>query len=1655
MSESDIEKPKILSQNLFPVVGIGASAGGLEAFKKLISNISGDSGMAYILVQHLHPEYDSALPEILQRITKIPVVEISDNVKVIPDHIYVIPSNKMLVATDGILQLSPRLTSERLNLPIDIFFSSLAEVHQSHSIGIVLSGNGADGTLGLKDIKDNGGLTFAQNIESAGYTGMPQNAINANVVDFILPPERIPSKLLELQNCLNQTINEDENKTKDKLNEDGFRQILALIKTKNGADFNFYKQTTIRRRIIRRLLILHLESVIEYFHYLNKNKKELDILFYDLLISVTSFFRDSTSFEILFENIFPLIFKNKTTINPLRVWVAGCSTGQEAYSIAILSYEYFLKNKIQNGKVQIFATDLSDKSIKIARTGIYSNKELDGVSDFRLQEYFDKTDGHYQVKKEIRDMCIFATHNFIKDPPFAKMDLITCRNALIYLEPFLQKKALTIFHYALIEKGYLWLGKSESTGSAPELFTQFGKKDKFYTRKSLSSNFSHIASEKNESPTNDKKDSAKIKEGKTEDFQKNADDILLAKYTPVGVIVNEQYDIVQFRGLTGKYLEPSPGKASLNVLKMAKDGLAFEIRNALHKVKTNGEPYKKEDITIDNGKKWITIEVIPLLNTIDLHFLILFNDQNIIDKIQNKKTKNDSPKNKLITNEKEVRILQLENELAQAREDMRSLTEDQEASNEELQSSNEELLSGSEELQSLNEELETSKEELLSTNEELITVNQELYIKNDEINQTRLFSEATISILHEPLLVLGKNYKIKSANKSFYKTFKLSESETIGTILFDLNDNGWNIPELKKELLKIQKGKEKMKEIEVNFLFPVIGNRTICFNIQPINRENGEQLILLAIEDITLRKTEEFKLAKTAKGIFQQNQLLNNYFTEAPAFFVILQGPDHIFEFANTMYKKLIGNREILGKKMMDALPELMGQEFVEIVDKVYQTSIGFTGSEIPTKIEQKKGKLEQIYINLHLQAIKNDSGDVSGVLLFGYDVTELVSSRKLLEQNAEMIQNLYINAPAFICTLKGPTYIYELVNPSYQKIFGDRELIGKPMLKALPELAGQGFEKILNNVYETGETYVGVETPATLVRGKDLEPELCYFNFSYQPIFTIDKKIDGILIFGYEVTEEIKGKKIQEESANQFRIMADAMPQKMWTADKDGNVNYLNRLWFDYTKKEFNELKNRGWEKIIHPDDWSQNKNVWLRSIKTGEDFELEHRFLRFDGEYRWHLSRGIVQKDEQGKVTACIGTHTDINDQKVALEKVKIAEEFSRNVLQGSPDCVKVLDKEGRILFMNLNGLCLLEIDDFSLIEDKFWWDLWGDDNKTLIKNSVKKALKGEKVEFQAYFETMKGNPSWWDVIVSPVLGADGKVSQLIAVSRNITEKKIADQQLVKFSEGLELNVKERTNDLKVLNSELEYSNKELNQANSQLQQFAYVASHDLQEPLRKILTFTNRLSDKYNDELNPDAKSLIKKINEASGRMRILIQDLLNYSYLLNHEKLFVKTNLNVVLENVLEDFELLIEQKNAIINFKKLPEIEAIPLQMNQLFYNIIGNALKFSIADKSTVINITSNKLTANEIKKYPSLISNLTYYEIIISDNGIGFEDKYNKQIFTIFQRLHNKSSYSGTGIGLALCKKIMENHGGEIFAISEEGSGAEFHVILGETQNN
>jgi len=1124
MFTANKDKIKIRSSNLFPVVGIGASAGGLDAFKKLLKAIPENSGMAFILVQHLDPAHESILADLLQRVTTIPVQEITDNIQVVADHIYIIPSNKLLTATDGLLKLSDRLPKSHRNMPIDIFFASLAEVHQSHAIGVVLSGTANDGTLGLKAIKDHGGITFAQEVQSAAYDGMPQSAIDANVVDYILSPEKIPGKLLTLNNTL-KTGSPDSSKDIQQLEEEGLKQILSLLRTRKGIDFTYYKQTTINRRINRRIALSNIGGIDEYLTHLKQDNSELDILYQDLLIPVTEFFRDQKVFENLNEIVFPALFKDRPPNEPLRFWVAGCSTGEEAYSIVMCLHEY-LGERFAAAKIQVFATDISEIAIAKARTGIYKKSEVTGLSVSRLQKFFSSKEGGFLLNKSIRDICVFAYHNFLKDPPFARIDLISCRNSLIYMETNLQKKALTTFHYSLNGNGFLLLGKSETTSTAADLFNAVDKHSKIYSRKDVKARFLHeIAERKQEVFKEGKFESARIDISK-DDFQKNADEVLISKFSPPGVVVNHELDIVQFRGATGTWLEPSSGKPNLNVLKMAREGLAFELRNALHKSKVSKKAEVKEDIPFQfmGEEKLVTIEIIPLLNTLELHYLILFKEDILRSDSTSDQTKKVQTGAIPSLSEDKIRIQKLQMELAQVREDMKGITEDQEASNEELQSANEELLSGSEELQSLNEELETVKEETQTSNEELIIVNQELYDRNEQLNLSRLYAESIVTTIREPLVILNKNLQIKSANKSFYIKFNTTSESTEGKHLFDLSDKLWNIPELRELLGKVLPEKSSIVDYEVTINLPDVGERTMLINASIIFPDsNEEQLILLASEDIT----------------------------------------------------------------------------------------------------------------------------------------------------------------------------------------------------------------------------------------------------------------------------------------------------------------------------------------------------------------------------------------------------------------------------------------------------------------------------------------------------------------------------------------EKRKVDKALHLFSEELELQVAERTLSLHEANIELQLSNKNL-------EQFAYIASHDLQEPLRKIRTYSSILQSRHKNDLNDEVKEKLTKIENSAERMSNLINEVLNFSKILHHGgEAFEKTDLNDVISELLNDFELLIQDKHAVIHYERLPVIFGIPVQINQLFYNLISNSLKFSRKGIDPVITITSKMVGEKDFEDHNTLDPKLPYCEISISDNGIGFDQKYADQIFLIFHRLHGRDQYSGTGIGLALCKTIVANHNGEIFCISNKNEGSSFKIIL------
>ena len=739
-----------------PIVGVGASAGGLEAFTQLLRQLPLDTGFGFVLVQHLDPQHESALTQLLARATAMPVREATNNLRVEPNRVYIIPPNTSLGIAHGVLKLKPRAHNRIAPRSIDFFFEALAKDQCERAIGVILSGTATDGTLGLEAIKAEGGLTFAQD-DSARYDSMPRSAVAAGCVDFVLSPENIAKELTRIAKhpyvagrmqgggsprlargrIAAQTPRRGDDvraagaeaEPAGRNEPDGYKKILLLLRNHSGVDFSLYKPNTIHRRIARRTVLNQQDTLAHYANFLRGNTKELNALYSDVLISVTSFFRNPEAFDVLKHKVFARLLQKRGG-DPVRVWVLGCSTGQEAYSIA-MAFTEAAEKAHRPPKLQVFATDLSNANLEKARQGLYARTLAEDVSPERLRRFFVEEEGGYRVIKALREQIVFARQNLISDPTFSRMDLISCRNLLIYLEPSLQKKALPAFHYALKPEGFMFLGASESIGGFTDLFAPVDKKQKIYSRKAAPTLPFHlpVKSERGDRPLPGPAphlSPAKGRGGASDAFQgelnaeREADRITVHQFAPPGVLIDADLQILQFRGPTDAYLEPPTGKARFDLLKMAREGLMLPLRAAINRAKKENQTTRKENVPIRRNDKIrsVNVEVVPLKNLPERRYLVLFEEAGKPGSVlpaapHGAAAPAPAPASK---KNESSRITGLERELAETRDYLQSIQEHQEAANEELQAANEEGQSANEELQSLNEELETSKEELESTN---------------------------------------------------------------------------------------------------------------------------------------------------------------------------------------------------------------------------------------------------------------------------------------------------------------------------------------------------------------------------------------------------------------------------------------------------------------------------------------------------------------------------------------------------------------------------------------------------------------------------------------------------------------------------------------------------------------------------------------------------------------------------------------------------------------------------------------------------------------------------------------------------------------------------------------------------------------------------
>ncbi|HMJ51101.1 MAG TPA: chemotaxis protein CheB [Polyangiaceae bacterium] len=1031
---------------IFPIVGVGASAGGLEAIEYFLKHLPDHSGMAFVIVVHLDPTHKGAMVELLQRVTKMPVVEVKDRHEVEPDHVYVIPPGKDMSILRGVLHLLPQVMPRGLNLPIDFFFRSLAADQEERSVGVILSGMGSDGTLGLRAIKEKGGAAFVQSIDSAKFEGMPRSAIEAGVADIVAAVEDLPGKLIAYRQHAGYLVRPDEGL--EEKAKSGLEKVYILLRSHTGNDFSLYKKSTIHRRIERRMGLHQIDKLHHYVRYLREHPREIDLLFRELLIGVTSFFRDPAAWDFLRNEAIPALIAARSNGAVLRAWVPGCSTGEEAYSLAIVFKEALEALKAsKNVSLQVFATDLDKDAIDRARHAAYPANIAADVSPERLRRFFGQDERGYRVSKEIREMVVFAQQNIIMDPPFTKLDILSCRNLLIYLGPELQKRLIPLFHYSLNPNGILFLGSAETVGTHTGLFGASDNKTRLYRRLEGGAGvapleFPAAFNKKSPSTTREELDGRPgTYVWPPTNLQALADQVLLQRFAPAAVLTSDKGDILYISGRTGKYLEPAVGRASMNILAMARDGLRGELSTAFSTALRENRRIAIRGIRVgtNGGTQTVDVTVQKLSEPKELRGTMMVVICDVAD--------DDAVKPHRAT--PGHRSAHLEQELHRAREEIQMAREEMQTSQEELKSTNEELQSTNEELQSTNEELTTSKEEMQSMNEELQTVNHELQSKLDELSHSNNDMKNLLNSTDIATLFLDCELMVRRFTNPTMSIIKLIQSDAGRSITDIARDVDY--PELEndaREVLRTLVFKER--------LVPATRNRWFTARVMPYRTlENVIDGVVITFTDVSDTKAMEATMRQQASELRQM--------TESLPHLVWGCQPDGACDYVSPQWVDYTGA----------AAAELQGFGWLHAVhgddrDRVRQRWRAGVQSGSPVDVELRLRAKDGSFRWFKLRSVPIH--DAQGKVVKWYGTNSDIHDLKLgIEQRKEaadrLISLLQKVSEPFVVLSGGHTISH--ANLAAQQLLGHRgkEVVGKPLAQVLPESVAAGFHERLRQV--------------------------------------------------------------------------------------------------------------------------------------------------------------------------------------------------------------------------------------------------------------------------------------------------------------------------------------------------------------------------------------------------------------------------------------------------------------------------------------------------------------------------------------------------------------------------------------------------------------
>ena len=1495
-------KPNSLPDSDHYVVAIGASAGGLEAIHEFFDNMPSNGNFSFVIIQHLSRDYKSLLVELVAKHTNMQVVEAKHDTLVEKDYVYVIPNNKLLTIEDHRLRLSEKNFEKAPNTAIDTFLNSLAQDQGTKAIAVILSGTGTDGTKGIAAIQQEGGMVLVQDPISAKFDGMPNSAIASGNVDYILTPELMPEEIFSY-------IKERPIRIagEGKPDESLLPEVLKLVEKHCHYDFYNYKTPTILRRIGRRMTHLGYKKFVDYLDYLKSSNEECKILGKEFLIGVTKFFRDKAAFDILQDEVLSEIIRSKEDGDVLKIWVTACSTGEEAYTMAMAVDNILYKSR-KNLEVKIFATDIDLDAIEFASRGTYPATSISEIDPVFVKKYFTKQGMNVTVNADLRKQIVFARHNILKDPPFIKNDLVSCRNMLIYMNVILQRKVLSTLQFSLNTGGYLFLGPSEIPASVREGFEEINGKWKFYRKISNDNRYNperfpstQLIRTQSES-RHPIKDTFTIKE-LSEDFK----NILTEEYGFAGVYVDKNLEIKEAVGDFKKFLSLPDRISSMQILKMVSHDVSIALNAAIRKANKENSKVTLNNLRIKKGDKEKNINIFVRPSTRDGYMLIVFGESHEMPFM---KTVNEfTPQNSA---EAFTYISELEEELKETRATLQLTVESLETANEELQSSNEELLSANEELQSSNEELQSLNEELHTLNTEHQLRIKELIELNDDLNN--YFRSTEIA-----QIFLDNELRIRKFNPTAIKMVNLIESD-IGRPIDHISTNIKDASLTRDINSVIRNGGLVEKEV-----FLKSGKVSLMRILPYVRQDNAIDGVVITFIDISRVK----ELDNIIKTVF------NTSLSAIMAFKVVRDSYQEIVDFvwiaANHEADNLLNKPQskYIGKSLKEELPELVKKGIFKKAIEVMKSGLPlrvemqlqFSGKNqwfelaanqmvdglviTLTNIDEKKKGEEKFRQNYHeLIKVKENYRNLTIAL------EEKVKERTLELSQGEERFRLIAN------TASDAIWDWDLVN---NKIWWSDSFYNRFGFKRDEQSSAGNFW--IQHIHPDDREHINNEIYDAINNGNDWSAKYRFkrTDDTYASILnkgTVLKDVNGtpyrMVGAMIDVTEaELAEQKLKTKNEelqkvlDEFRFVTDFIPQMVWATRPDGYHDFYNKQWFDYTGLSLEETSGENWNTVLHPDDQQRAWKIWKHCLQTGQPYEIEYRFKRYDGEYRWFLGRALPLRNENGKIVKWFGTCTDIHDQKM-------------------------------------------------------------------------------------------------------------------------------------LNEILEQKVRERTIELQKANADLESSNTEL-------LQFASVASHDLKEPLRKIHIFSNLVKDRYLAEME-GAAEYIERIISASARMTKLINDLLTFTRLSINAS-FENVSLNRLVDEVMSDLELAISEKHATIEVDDLPKIDAITGQIRQVFQNIISNALKFSKKDERPRIKITCE--TVDRCSLDAKRNANGDFIRITIKDNGIGFDEQYAEKIFTIFQRLHSREQYDGTGIGLAITKKIIERHKGVISATGKENEGSKFIIVL------